>query len=142
MSSVDSVGSTSTTGSSTTSSINALGKDEFMKLLIAQLQNQDPLNPQDSSAFSAQLAQFSSLEQLTNLNEAITLQNQNYIRLLNTQSVDLIGKEVTAVQAATTEGAEDTTITGEVTAVQFKDNAIYLTVNDQEIAFSDVTSVK
>ena len=50
---------------------NTLGKDAFLKMLIAQLRHQDPLNPMDGTAFVAQLAQFSSLEQLTNLNETM-----------------------------------------------------------------------
>jgi flagellar basal-body rod modification protein FlgD len=49
----------------------SLDKDAFLKLLTTQLQNQDPLNPTDSTAFTAQLAQFSSLEQLSNVNETL-----------------------------------------------------------------------
>src|SRR5687767_7843535 len=48
---------------------NQMGKDEFMKLLTFQLQNQDPMNPMDQSKFTGELAQFSQLEQLTNLNK-------------------------------------------------------------------------
>ena len=48
---------------------NQLGKDEFMKLLSAQLKNQDPLDPMKQDKMAAELAQFSSLEQLTNLNK-------------------------------------------------------------------------
>ena len=48
---------------------NQLGKDEFLKLLTFQLQNQDPMNPMEQSKFTGELAQFSQLEQLTNLNK-------------------------------------------------------------------------
>ena len=44
-----------------------LGKDAFLQLLVAQLRNQDPLEPQDNSSYIAELAQFSSLEQMTNV---------------------------------------------------------------------------
>lgn len=49
----------------------ALGKEEFMQLLVAQLRHQDPLNPAEPEEFAAQLAQFSSLEQLVNMNESL-----------------------------------------------------------------------
>jgi flagellar basal-body rod modification protein FlgD len=51
---------------------NQLGKDAFLKLLVTQLQNQDPTQPQDDSQFIAQLATFSSLEQLQQVNSTLT----------------------------------------------------------------------
>jgi flagellar basal-body rod modification protein FlgD len=142
MASVDSIGNNVSTVTSTASSqTTALGTDAFFKMLIAQLKYQDPLNPQDGSAFASQLAQFSSLEQLTNLNTAMTAQNLNYTNLLNTQAINLIGKEVTAKHVDTST-SETTTVSGVVSAIQLKDKAIYLTVNGKEIAFSDVLSVK
>ena len=54
-----------------TSKEDALGRDAFLTMLVAQLQNQDPLNPMDGTDFSAQLAQFSQLEQLINLNDSM-----------------------------------------------------------------------
>ena len=50
---------------------DALGRDAFLTMLIAQLKNQDPLNPMEGSEFSSQLAQFSQLEQLMNMNESL-----------------------------------------------------------------------
>lgn len=75
---------------------SVLGKEDFLNLLITQLQNQDPLNPTDSTEFTAQLAQFSSLEQLSNVNDNLE-QLQNYQAAANnSQAVSLLGKEVTA----------------------------------------------
>jgi flagellar basal-body rod modification protein FlgD len=73
MSSVNGVSSTSTDTSVATSSTSTeVSKTEFLKLLVAQLQNQDPLNPMDNQEFVAQLATFSSLEQLISINSAVT----------------------------------------------------------------------
>jgi flagellar basal-body rod modification protein FlgD len=56
------------TGATETSS---MGQNTFLKLLVEQLKNQDPLNPQDSAQFVAQLAQFNSLEQLISINSRL-----------------------------------------------------------------------
>jgi len=73
-----------------------LGKEDFLNLLITQLQNQDPLNPADSTEYTAQLAQFSSLEQLSNVNDNLE-QLQNFqASTNNSQAVSLLGKEITA----------------------------------------------
>lgn len=85
---------TGSTGTqSQTSSMKSVGKDEFMKLLLAQLKNQDPLKPMDGTDFAAQLAQFSSLEQLKNLNTTLETQSVNQMTLGYAQSVNMIGKE-------------------------------------------------
>ena len=75
---------------------NVLGKDDFLQLLVAQLKAQDPLNPMESTAFTAQLAQFSSLEQLYNVNENLGNLQAAQASLTNAESVGFIGKTVTA----------------------------------------------
>ncbi len=73
---------------------NELGKNDFLRLLIAQLQAQDPLDPQGAEDFSAQLAQFSSLEQLTNVNENLK-QIESFGQAVNNASlINLVGKNV------------------------------------------------
>lgn len=67
-----------------------LGKDQFLSLLVAQLQNQDPLSPMDNTQYIAQMAQFSSVEQLMNMKEEISL-----LRLNIGTASSLIGKAVT-----------------------------------------------
>lgn len=73
-----------TTQNTTTKSTSELGKDDFLKLLMTQLQNQDPLKPMDDSQFIAQMAQFTSLEQMKNMNTS----------MLTTQATGMIGKTV------------------------------------------------
>jgi len=73
-----------------------LGKDDFLNMMVTQLKHQDPLNPLDGTDFTAQLAQFSSLEQLSNMNDQLELLSLYQASLNNAQSVNLIGREVTA----------------------------------------------
>lgn len=84
--------------STVSSNKSVLGKDDFLKLMIAQLKNQDPLNPMDGTEYASQLAQFSSLEQLTNLNSYLKQSiDANYMltqSINNTMLANLIGKEV------------------------------------------------
>lgn len=88
------ISKTATTGTTNASGMKSVGKDEFMKLLLAQLKNQDPLKPMDGTDFAVQLAQFSSLEQLSNLNAELKAQSLNQMTLGYAQSVNMIGKEV------------------------------------------------
>jgi len=102
---------TSTATSATSTAKNALGKDSFIKMMIAQLQNQDPLNPMDGTAFVAQLAQFSSLEQLTNLNETMSSLPTYLGNFSNAQMANLIGSEATAAGNVLTVSGSSTKIT-------------------------------
>ncbi len=73
---------------------NALGKDEFLKLLVAQLANQDPTKPQDSSQFVAQLAQFSALEQQQNTVSRLDTLLIGQATANQTSASSFIGKDV------------------------------------------------
>jgi flagellar basal-body rod modification protein FlgD len=79
----------------------AMGKDQFLKLLIAQMQNQDPLNPMDGMQFASQLAQFSSVEQLQQLNSKLDEEANNQLSMLSavngSVAVSTFGREIVAV---------------------------------------------
>ena len=101
-----------------------LGKDQFLKLFVAQLQHQDPMNPMQDQDFMGQMASFSTLEQVTNLAKA----NEAMATSLSlSQSVGLLGRTVTWTDAA------KATHTGVVDNVnQTKDGTTVLTVNGTE----------
>ena len=99
---------------------NALGKDDFLKLMVAQLKNQDPMNPADDKDNIAQMAQFSSLEQITNLAGAT---QQLADRMSLTQNVGLLGHNVTY------KGTDGSTVTGTVDRLDLaKDGTTKLSV--------------
>jgi len=90
---VSSTSSSATTSTSKTAT-KELDKNAFLKLLVAQLQNQDPTAPQDTNQMVQQMTSYSSLEQLQNMNtalEAIQVQNTG---LFQAQSANLVGKKV------------------------------------------------
>jgi len=89
-------GGISAAGGITTTGDSTLGKDDFMKILIAQLQAQDPLAPMEGQEFASQLAQFSSLEQLTNVNTNLESSQAFDLALSNSAALALIGKNVDA----------------------------------------------
>ena len=92
---INPIPSTNSEGNSLTSGAS-LGKNDFLKLLVAQLEHQDPLAPQEGQEFAAQLAQFSSLEQLTNINDNLEASQAFDLALSNSSMVNLIGKTVDA----------------------------------------------
>lgn len=98
---VNPVSNYSPIANATQSSSDALGKDEFLKLLVAQLQNQDPLSPMEGQEFAAQLAQFSNVELLTsidsNLTEGMNIDLSLAQAMNNTMAATFIGREVTAI---------------------------------------------
>ena len=89
-------GGISAAGGITATGDSTLGKDDFMKILVAQLQAQDPLAPMEGQEFASQLAQFSSLEQLTNVNTNLESSQAFDLALSNSAALALIGKNVDA----------------------------------------------
>jgi len=98
--SITGIGPTQFPATTSTTTNGVLGQDDFLKLLVSQLQNQDPMNPMDGTQFASQLAQFTSVEQLANINTSLQssisanqLLNQS---ISNALSTTVIGKEVRA----------------------------------------------
>lgn len=89
-----------------------LGKDDFLKLLITQLSNQDPTSPMEDTQFISQMAQFSSLEQMTNMNESF---NKMAAMINSSQATSTLGKTVEV-------DLGDTTSQGVVEATSFGAN--------------------
>lgn len=78
---------------------SSMGKEDFLELLVTQLRNQDPMNPMKGQEFAAQLAQFSSVEQLININESLEAQNGNQAltkNLKNGLAADMLGTQIQA----------------------------------------------
>jgi flagellar basal-body rod modification protein FlgD len=110
---------------------NGLGKDDFMKLLLAQMGNQDPMKPMEDKEFIAQLAQFNSLEQMQQVNKGI---QQLATAQQMTDANLLLGRRVQAF------GAEGV-ITGEVRAVTMVSGKPMLRIGTEEVALSDVSRI-
>ena len=97
-----------------------LGKDDFLKLLIGQMSNQDPLNPTDPSQYMSQMTQFSVLEQITNLAQTSNATASNDY---DAQAVALMGKTVTYGKG------DGTSVTGVVQKVTFTPSGPTLTID-------------
>ena len=123
-----STSSTSNVITSATSSSD-LGEDAFLKLLVTQMQNQDPLNPMSSTDYIAQLAQFSSVEQLTTANTQLAALQ---VASATSQSLALIGHTIVTADGATT---------GVVDSVQFVDGMPKLVVGSTLVDPGDVSEV-
>ena len=121
-------------GINTASSIQT----DYMKLLISQLQNQDPLEPLDNNEMASQLAQFSQLQQIESLNTSFA---QVLVNMERSYASSLIGKEVSFLgesESGTSEIAE-----GVVDEVYYDvDGEILLVAGDRTVNLKDVISVK
>jgi flagellar basal-body rod modification protein FlgD len=112
------------------SSSQLVSEQAFLQLLITQLQNQDPLSPADPTQFVSQLAQFSSLEQMSQLNASVTQQLDNSV-------TGLIGQTVTVTDPGSSSGL----LTGQVSGIVYYSNGPAVQINGQNFALSDIQNV-
>jgi flagellar basal-body rod modification protein FlgD len=131
-----STASTTAATSGAAAKTKSLGKDDFLKLLIAQMRNQDPMKPMDDSQTIAQMAQFSALEATQQLQQ--TIQQSNNVQAIF-QAGSMIGKYVNASQS------DGTDIAGAVTGVNFTtSNGVVtptLQVNGQDVDYATIVKV-
>ena len=106
-----------------------LDKDDFLMLLVTQMKYQDPLEPESNTEYVAQLAQFSTLEQMENLNNTTT----------NTSAYTLVGKQVRIKETSDT-GAEKET-QGMVGYVKMENGKPYVSVNGEMYSYDDIIEV-
>ena len=120
------------TGAATSASRIAADFNTFLTLLTAQLQNQDPMQPMEDKEFIAQMAQFTSVEQLMNISTQLTSLNQS----LGSAS-SLIGKDITWTDSTTLLPKS-----GTVDSILVSSGVNYAVVGDQKIALAEVTQIK
>lgn len=125
---------------------SSLGKDAFLKILIAQLQNQDPTNPMDDRDFIAQMAQFSSLEQMQNVASAIEklVESQNETQLMSYTT--FVGKEVKWHEITDKKDSKGKYIVNEgqgiIKEVKFVDGSpVFILEDGKEIGAGNISSV-
>lgn len=104
-----------------------LDKDDFLKLLMTQLQHQDPLSPMESADMMAQMAQLSTVEQITNMSSTMEKLSDALLGSKVEQGAGMLDKNIVAVNG---EGQE---VSGKITKVQFNDGVMELLVNGQSL---------
>ena len=133
-----------------TTSTDTSDANMFLTLMLQQLQNQDPTQPTDNTEWLAQLAQYSTLEQMTQMNEGFE-DCMSYLSALYsdiaanaeiTQTLSMIGKEVTIKIPSEKEGEEDTVVSGIVTEASFEDGTGKVKVNGEYYSIANIVSIR
>jgi flagellar basal-body rod modification protein FlgD len=133
MSTTSAIGSTSTAATTSTASASGvMGREQFLTLLVTQLQHQDPLNPMEDKDFIAQLAQFSSLEQMMNMSESMEAMGKNST---SSQALALTGKWIEY------QTASGDSVTGRVDSVSWADGTAKLMVGGSTVDLGSVVRV-
>ena len=120
-----SVAASSSNKTSSTKTSQDLGKDDFLNLLVTQLKYQDPLSPMEDKEFISQMAQFTSLEQMKNMNNSVQI----------TQATSFIGKQVTWADSQGNEMA------GVVKSVKIVNGEARVLVGDQTLELKQILTV-
>ncbi len=127
-------------GNSSSYASQDLDRDAFMQLLVSQMQNQDPINPQSNEDFIAQLAQFSSLEQMENLNTSMdqmaAVEESNALINQLSAASSLIGQNVDYYHPETGE-----LTTGDVESVRIQDAVAFLNIDGESVPLSYLTEI-
>jgi len=121
-----------------------LGKNEFLQLLVTELRMQDPLKPKDDKKFIADMANFSALEQMQNLNKAFEefVKSQSFAH--KATMLSLIGKTVAWEDTVVREEENDTMIvekTGKITGVDLTGDEPQILVEGRKLSFSEIKKV-
>jgi flagellar basal-body rod modification protein FlgD len=114
---------------------NTLGKDEFLKILVAQIRHQDPMKPLEDKEFIAQMAQFTSVEQLVNMSSELK-QLKNSLGFTAT----LIGKSI-EWETASTDGSTGIIKNGIVDSISIKNGESFAVVNGEEVLMGRILTV-
>ncbi|WP_339227712.1 flagellar hook assembly protein FlgD [Oceanobacillus sp. FSL K6-2867] len=115
----------------------SLGKEEFLKILMTQLQNQDPTNPMDDREFVSQMATFSSLEQMMNMSNSIEMLVQSQLVSPVIQYSNMIGQEVSYMDVNQETGEELGKVTSKVVAVSQHEGWAILELENGEKIYAD-----
>src|SRR6266581_877373 len=91
---LSSINGTSSSAASPSSASEAGSQDRFLKLLVTQLQNQDPLAPMDNAQLTSQIAQINTVTGITNLNSSVQALSGQFLQMQTLQGASLIGKQV------------------------------------------------
>ncbi|CAM3890959.1 flagellar hook capping FlgD N-terminal domain-containing protein [Cohnella lubricantis] len=113
---------------------NELGKDEFLKILITQLQNQDPMQPMEDKDFISQMAQFSALEQTSNM--ATQLQAMRYSPAM---TASILGMNVTWIN--TDNQGQVSTKSGTVDSIVMRNGVPYAKIGQDEVKMEDLATI-
>ena len=120
------------TGATTTTGTNSADKDMFLQLLVAQMRNQDPANPTDSSEFLAQTAQFTALEKM----QQVADQTSQLVALqVAFGASSMVGRTVSYA------GPDGEMLSGVVSSVRVEATGPVLQVNGEDVHFAEVQSV-